>query len=270
VGHVYEIAIKEHGRRLQVLELIFEMSDGRMVECQPVELAASRFGMNEEDVTRAARYWAQNGCLKETLWGGVWPREPDPFEVTLTAKGIDELTRIAFDLLRKDSSFAPALWLEENPSRKITPRRTAILKGAGRFQSVSQVIGISQLLFIHLLFASKRETNLGYGPLTVVSEDDVVRELIRWSEAGFKRLSAADRENPRMRVRKEWSAFVQRTEDQVPVLKGYFHRVSDSAEQDHALFGIGLPSVDVMSRLWNLDMILEASGNEELTWDQDV
>jgi hypothetical protein len=256
---LYERAIKEHGRRWQVLEAVVEMCEYSVIT--PIaarDTIPDRLGIDRREVDEALYYWHRKGYIdvKNLL-------------VFLKVEGLDVFTQAAYDLVYKGSSVRPILILEELRDGKITPRTTALLKGLGRFDGVHHPIGISQLLFLHLLFVSKDERDYGQGIATWVSEDEVVERLIRWSDKGFKRLSDRDRERPRDRVRREWSSCVKRIEKQVPALAGMFRRVAESAAEEHVFYGIALPFEALRSDVRSLDRVAENTGDEESAWDKE-
>ena len=81
--------------------------------------------------------------------------------------------------------------------------------GHERFDGLSKKIGARELFFVALLFRSTRTHNFAGQIITVVPEDDVSQELLKWSEAQHLRFTGLDRNKPAHRVAKMWREFVQ-------------------------------------------------------------
>ena len=257
----YELAVREHGKRWQLLEAIFEACEGRLIRgYDVVEIARGELGMDRTETLEHVQY----------LIAMKYVSLASPHFVSLLPAGVEAITKVALDLLHKEDDLPPLLWLEEPRSRKVSPRCVAVLKGAEQFKHVDQKIGVRQLLILHMILASKFETKLLEGPLTVVSIDEIARELVRWAELGAVKLGGADAERPENRVRKDWSEFLRQIERQAPSLKGLFQFISSGSDKARTYYGIALPAAQVRSQLWNLDWLLREAAKEETSWDEST
>lgn len=105
--------------------------------------------------------------------------------------------------------WSPSLILDDIKDGE--PRRDLLARivGHGRFNGADKKIGSRELFFISLLFRSTRSHDDAGVHMTVVTEEEAVQELQRWSDAGYLKFSGADEGKPAYRVRKMWDQFVR-------------------------------------------------------------
>ncbi len=248
----YELARRVDGEYLQVLELLFELTGGD--ELQPVNLeaeAAARLGMEKEALGRAIMYWSPKGCLEAYSLGHVRILQP----------GVDRIFEISRAIAREQTSKSPLLWIEEVQEGETNQGVKAMLAGSGQYESVRKAIGVRQLFFLYHIFLSKHSAEVEGAIRTVVSEDDLVRELLRWGARGYKRIGDVNPENARGRLQQEWGEFVRQI-NKVPKLVGLFHVVLVQGTGKQRYYGIALGHTEVMARIWNLDRLFEGASGE--------
>ena len=108
-----------------------------------------------------------------------------------------------------DDAPVPVLALDEIKDGDANRTLLARIVGHERFDGLSKKIGARELFFVALLFRSTRTHNFAGQIITVVPEDDVSQELLKWSEAQHLRFTGLDRDKPAHRVAKMWREFVQ-------------------------------------------------------------
>jgi hypothetical protein len=104
---------------------------------------------------------------------------------------------------------SPVLVLDEIRDGETNQNLPARIVGSGRFNGVNKKIGPRQLFFICQLFGSTRTHYVDGEHMTVVTEEEAVQELLKWSKAGYLQFSGADQDKPAYRVQKMWGEFVR-------------------------------------------------------------
>jgi len=131
----------------------------------------------------------------------------------------------------------PLLVLDEITDGETNRGLLARIVGHGRFDGVNKKIGARQFLFTYLLFKSTRAFDVGGEQITVVTEDEVVKKLLAWSQDGYLRLTGKDVSKPAHRVQKMWLEFVRQMEKETN-LKNLF--ASEHKEKGSRLYGLRL------------------------------
>jgi len=108
-----------------------------------------------------------------------------------------------------DEVVVPVLALEEIKDGDPNHTLLAQIVGKDRLEGLTKKIGARELLFVYLLFGSKRTHNDRGHLITVVPQSEVMQTLVRWSEAAYLRLTGVDSQRPDHRVAKMWREFVQ-------------------------------------------------------------
>jgi hypothetical protein len=103
---------------------------------------------------------------------------------------------------------APVLVLDEIRDGETNQRLLARILGSSRFDGVNKKIGSRELFFIYLLFGSTRSHSADNEHMTVITEEEATRELIKWSTDGYLKLSGKDKDKPEYRIQKMWGQFV--------------------------------------------------------------
>jgi hypothetical protein len=133
---------------------------------------------------------------------------------------------------------AALLALDEIRDGETNQGLLARIVGSGRFDGVNKKIGSRELFFIYLLFGSTRSYHVDGEHLTVVTEEEAARELVKWSDGGHLQFSGKDEDNPAHRIKKMWGEFVRQIEKEKN-LKGLFtnHHKDPNGEK---LYGLRL------------------------------
>jgi hypothetical protein len=113
----------------------------------------------------------------------------------------------------------PALVLDEIKDGENNRGLLARVVGNGRFDGVNKKIGSRELFFVWLLFGSSRTHDFAGERLTVVTEDEASRELLKWSASGYLQFSGKDQAKPAYRVLKMWNEFVRQIEKEKNLIK---------------------------------------------------
>lgn len=121
------------------------------------------------------------------------------------------------DEYKRPATFAdvpstPVLVLDEIRDGEINRGLLARIVGNERFEGVNKKIGARELFFVWLLFRSNRTHNFAGEHITVVSEEDVSQELIKWRDDGYLKFTGKDQDKPAYRVQKMWGEFVRQIE----------------------------------------------------------
>ena len=106
----------------------------------------------------------------------------------------------------------PVLILDEIKDGETNRGLLARIVGSGRFEGVNKKIGSRQLFFVSLLFKSSRTHDFAGDRITVVTEEEASQELLKWSNAGYLKLTGKDKDKPAYRVQKMWGEFVRQIE----------------------------------------------------------
>jgi hypothetical protein len=122
---------------------------------------------------------------------------------------------------------APVLVLDEIKDGETNRGLLARIVGNRRFEGVNKKIGSRELFFVSLLFGSTRAHDFAGIHLTVVSEEEVSQELLKWSEDGFLKFSGKDKDKPAYRVLKMWGEFVRQIEKEKNLRKLFTHTHKD-------------------------------------------
>src|SRR5262249_820757 len=113
----------------------------------------------------------------------------------------------------------PALVLGEIKDGEANRGLLARIVGNGRFDGVNKKIGSRELFFVWLLFRSNRSHDFAGERLTVVTEDEASKELLKWSADGYLKFSGKDKDRPTYRVQKMWGEFVRQIEKEKNLIK---------------------------------------------------
>lgn len=127
-----------------------------------------------------------------------------------------------------DRKHAPVLVLDEIADGETNRGSLARIVGSGRFHGVNKKLGSRQLFFVHLLFKSRRTHDFAGDRITVCTEDETVRELVRWGDSGYLQFAGSDRNNPGHRVQKMWREFVRQIENEKTLIKLFTNAHRDS------------------------------------------
>jgi hypothetical protein len=104
----------------------------------------------------------------------------------------------------------PVLVLDDIKDGGVTRALLARIVGHEHFDGLNKKIGVRELFFVFLLFGSTTRThNFAGQVITVVSEDEVSQELLKWSDAQHLEFTGPDRDRPAHRVAKMWREFVK-------------------------------------------------------------
>lgn len=139
------------------------------------------------------------------------------------------------DEYKKPATFAdapstPVLVLDEIRDGEINRGLLARIVGNERFEGVNKKIGSRELFFVWLLFRSNRTHDFAGKHITVVTEEDVSQELIKWRDGGYLKFTGKDQDKPAYRVQKMWGEFVRQIEKEVN-LKNLFTNAHKSVDR---------------------------------------
>ncbi len=116
------------------------------------------------------------------------------------------------------------------PEDEVDALNAARIVGNDRFEGVNKKIGSRELFFVWLLFRSNRTHDFAGERITVVSEEDVSQELIKWRDDGYLKFAGKDQDKPAYRVQKMWGEFVRQIEKEVN-LKNLFTNAHKSVDR---------------------------------------
>jgi len=111
-----------------------------------------------------------------------------------------------------DVPSAPLLVLDEIRDGETNRGLLARIVGNERFDGVNKKIGSRELFFVWLLFKSNRTHDFAGQHITVVTEEELSGELVKWSDDGHLKFTGKDKDNPAYRVQKMWGEFVRQIE----------------------------------------------------------
>jgi len=112
------------------------------------------------------------------------------------------------------------------------------------------------LFFVCLLFQSEEECFIERFLRTVVTEDEVVKELRKWKDAGVLKFAGSDKDRPAHRVMKMWREFVQQIE-QESKLRGLFKRVRQKDMNRVALYTLSLRPIQTQITAVSIPSLLK-------------
>ena len=125
----------------------------------------------------------------------------------------------------------PVLVLDEIRDGETNRGLLARIVGSGRFEGVNKKLGTRGLLFIQLLFKSRRIHDAAGERLTVITEREASRELVKWRDSGYLKFTGKDQDKPGHRVQKMWGEFVRQMEKEQNLLNLFTHAHKDEAGQ---------------------------------------
>ena len=105
------------------------------------------------------------------------------------------------------------------------------LHGSGRFEGVNKKLGTRGLFFIQLLFQSQRVHDVPGERLTVITELEASRELLKWRDSSYLKFTGKDRDQPGYRVQKMWGEFVRQMEKEKNLLNLFTNTYKDETGQ---------------------------------------
>ncbi len=133
---------------------------------------------------------------------------------------------------------SPVLSLDEIKDGETNKGLLARIVGNGRFDGVNKKLGSRELFFICLLFKSTRTHDVDGERMTVVTEEEAVKELLAWRDNGYLQFSGRDEDKPAHRVQKMWGEFVRQIEKEKNLKKLFTNAHKDLNGQ--RLYGLRL------------------------------
>ena len=133
---------------------------------------------------------------------------------------------------------SPLLILDEIKDGEKNRSVLARVVGTSWFDGVNKKIGSRELFFCSLLFKSTRIHIVESQQITVVTEEELCQELLKWSDAEFLTFKGKDRNKPEYRVQKMWREFVRQIEKETKLLNLFTADHKDL--QGQRLYGIRL------------------------------
>ena len=137
-----------------------------------------------------------------------------------------------------DVPSSPVLVLDEIRDGETNRGLLARIVGNQRFEGVNKKIGSRELFFVWLLFSSNRTHDFAGERITVVSEEVVSQELIKWRDDGYLKFSGKNQDKPAYRVQKMWGEFVRQIEKEKNLKKLFTNDHKNLSGQ--RLYGIRL------------------------------
>ncbi|MFC1476322.1 hypothetical protein ACFLQW_04920 [Candidatus Zixiibacteriota bacterium] len=142
---------------------------------------------------------------------------------------------------RKAKKVTPVLTLEEVANGRIWKSHCARLRGNDRFDGLDRNIGISEMLFLYLLFSSKQIEDIGNCECLVFAESDGTKTLREWHDFGCITVRGEDQHNLAARLRKMWCEFIrQMGKNENEGLRGLFITRKDDGYRGERLYGVKL------------------------------
>ncbi len=151
---------------------------------------------------------------------------------------------------------SPLLTLREIKDGKGRKSFLARIVGNGPFEGVDKKLGARQLFFIYLLFGSEEERLIDQVYRTVVTEERVIQELLKWRDCGLLRLSGPDKNKPAHRVMKMWGEFTRQFEKE-PKLSGLFKRVKSKDVSPITLYTLRLRVIQTQILVANVSSLFK-------------
>ena len=130
-----------------------------------------------------------------------------------------------------EPTYEPVLVLDEIKDGETNRGLLARIVGNGRFEGVNKKLGTRGLLFIQLLFQSQRIHDVAGERLTVITEREASRELVKWRDSGYLKFTGKDQDKPGHRVQKMWGEFVRQMEKEQNLLNLFTHAHKDETGQ---------------------------------------
>ena len=156
-----------------------------------------------------------------------------------------------------DAPSTPVLVLDDIKDGEANRGLLARIVGNNQFEGVNKKIGSRELFFISLLFRSNRIHNVGGEQLTVVSEEEASKELLKWSDSGYLTFSGKDRDQPAYRIQKMWGEFVRQMEKEKNLKKLFTADHRDLNGQ--RFYGIRLRPIEKKIALTSIPALFQKS-----------
>ena len=161
--------------------------------------------------------------------------------------------RLPFDLEEK-TRVPPVLVLCDISEAERKGSYVAKIVGYGPFAGLNKRIGVRELFFLYHLFDSAEVRGSEPRSTTVISQEEVARALVKWSNAGHLTLEGRDVARPSDRVQKMWREFVKQMEKE-PKLKALF---TVDKTTGHTFYGIQLHTAVTQILITSLPGIFES------------